>query len=112
MATFSYSPDWGAAPEMTPGRLSSKLGDNYEQRVGNGLNQFMPTWSLTFSKRTQTEALAIYNFLKTNQCHITAFDWTAPDGTVGKFVTDTFTPATPASYGQWTTTAKFRQVPA
>lgn len=112
MATFSYNPDWGSAPSMTPRRLTATFGDGYEQRAGAGLNQLLPSWSLNFTKRTQTEATAIYTWFKTNQAHLTAFDWTAPDGTVGKWVADEFIPPFPASYGQWSITAKFRQVPA
>lgn len=112
MATFTYYPDWGPAPNMTPSRLSAEFGEGYGQRAGKGLNQFLPTWNLTFSKRSQAEALAIYNWFKNNQAHLTAFDWTSPDGTVGKFVADEFTPPYPVSFNQWTTTAKVRQVPA
>jgi len=111
MATFTYSPDNNCAPSMKPSRLTSSFGDGYEQRAGAGLNQLLPTWQLSFSKRTQTEATAIYTWLKTNTAHITAFDWTAPDGTVGKWIADTFIPPYPVSYGQWTITANFRQVP-
>lgn len=112
MATFPYAPDWGCVPTMTPNRFGSRLGDGYDQRVGAGLNQFLPEWPLSFTKRTQAEATAIRNWLKNNNAHITAFDWTAPDGTVGKFVADTWIPPFPVGYNNWSITAKFRQVPA
>lgn len=111
MATFTYIPDWAPAPTMTPARRSIKLGEGYDQRSGSGLNQFLPTWPLSFTKRSQTEATAIYNFFKNNLAHITPFDWTSPDGVVGKYVADEFTPPYPVSFGQWATTAKVRQVP-
>jgi len=111
MATFPYSPDWGCQPTMTPSRIKTDMGDGYEQRVGAGINRFMPTWPLTFSKRTQTEAQAISTWLRTNNADITSFDWTSPDGTTGKFVADDFIPPYPVSFNNYTITAKFRQVP-
>ena len=78
MATFTYAPDWGASPELEPRVRSVQFGDGYEQRATNGLNPILPTWKLQFTKRTQTEAQAIYSWMVANNAQVTAFDWAAP----------------------------------
>lgn len=112
MATFTYSPDWGCKPTMTPRVNKCQFGDGYDQRSGDGINTRLPTWPLTFSVRSQTEALAIESWLETNNADTTSFDWTAPNGVAAKWVADEWTPATADDWGSWSITAKFRQVPA
>lgn len=112
MATFTYIPDWGPSPDLQPRILQAKFGDGYDQRAPNGLNDLLPTWNLVFSHRTQAEALAIAAWFAANKAHVTAFDWTAPDGTVGKWVAEKWTPAKPEDYGSWSVTANLRMVPA
>ncbi len=111
MATFPYAPDWGCKPTMTPRVLKAQFGDGYDQRVSDGINTRLPVWPLTFSVRTQTEAQAIASWLATNNADTTSFDWTAPDGTVGKWIANKWSPATPDEYNSWSVTAEFRQVP-
>lgn len=184
MATFAYAPDWGATPSLEPRIKTAKFGDGYEQRAEDGLNTLLPTWKLTFGKRTQAEAQEIYRWFIANKAHTTAFGWAAPgegtatsenigtgDGSrkifglthIGRAVTYTgtpsvyvngvlktlttdytlsaagvvtfvtapanglavtwtgtytrkhvakWTPPKPESYGQWSITAEFREVPA
>lgn len=78
MATFTYMPDWGATPELTPRVRSVAFGDGYSQDAPDGLNTILPVWKLTFSKRTQAEAQAIYSWLIAQNAHYTRFDWAAP----------------------------------
>jgi phage-related protein len=112
MSTFTWIPDAnGADPDMDPRRHSVKFGEGYEQRAPDGLNPFLPTWALSFSGRTFAEVTAIYNFLTTNVAHVTAFDWTAPDGMVGKWVADKWTPCKPMGGNAWSIKANFRKVP-
>lgn len=110
MATFPYACDWSPAPDMPLRRLTAQMGDGYEQRVTDGLNPYLPTWSVNFTKRSETEAKAIHAWLRANNAGVTAFDWTSPDGTVGKFVADKMTPAYPTAFNNWATHAAFRQV--
>jgi phage-related protein len=39
MATFSYTPDFGATKKSQPAVRTAKFGDGYEQRVQFGINQ-------------------------------------------------------------------------
>ena len=78
MATFTYMPDWGATPELTPRVRSVQFGDGYSQDAPDGLNPILPTWKLNFTKRTQAEAQAIYSWLVAQNAHYTRFDWAAP----------------------------------
>lgn len=78
MATFTYMPDWGATPELEPRVRSVQFGDGYSQDAPDGLNTILPVWKLTFSKRTQAEAQAIYSWLIAQNAHYTRFDWAAP----------------------------------
>ncbi len=75
MATFPYTPDWGAAPELQPRVLQAKFGDGYDQRTADGLNDLLSTWKLSFSVRTQAEATAIAAWFARHRAHVTAFDW-------------------------------------
>ena len=82
MATFPYSPDWGCKPTMTPRVNKCQFGDGYDQRAGDGLNTRLPVWPLTFSVRSQTEALAIASWLATNNADVTPFEWAGVNGGV------------------------------
>ncbi len=80
MATFPYSPDWGATPDLQPRVLQAKFDDGYDQRAADGLNDLLATWKLTFSRRTQAEATAIAAWFARHRAHVTAFDWAGPFG--------------------------------
>lgn len=110
MATFDWIPDQGASFELAPRVNRTQFGDGYSQRVPDGLNSVMETWNLAFTLRTKAEVGAIDAFLRT-QKGATAFDWTSPAGTVGKFVCVRWS----ASYLHdldSSLTATFEQVPA
>lgn len=85
MATFTYTPDYGAAYETKPNVRVSKMGDGYEQRQANGLNTMPKTWTLRFSLRNDAEANAIISFLDA-AAGVSSFDWTDTNGTAGKYV--------------------------
>ncbi|BDU72401.1 phage tail protein [Mesoterricola silvestris] len=112
MAAFTYIPDWGPDPSLEPATRTVNLGDGYEQRSNKGLNPYLPTWNLTFSKRSQGEAQAIAAWFIANTANVTAFTWTAPDGDTGLWVADKWTPAKPVDYNSWAVSAIFRKVPA
>lgn len=77
MATFTYTPDFGAAPSYEPRVRVARFGDGYEQRVGDGINTMRETWPLTFAVRDDTETAAILAFLVARG-GVEAFDWTPP----------------------------------
>jgi phage-related protein len=83
------------------------MGDGYEQRAPDGINNLEQKWSLRFETRTTTEANAITSFLET-QAGVVAFDWTAPDGTVGKWVCQTWN-KTPSNFNNWSVAAVFER---
>jgi hypothetical protein len=85
MATFTYTPDFGATYQVKPNVRVSKFGDGYEQRAQNGLNARAKKWTLKFSLRSDTEINAIVSFLETAGS-VSSFDWTDIDGYAGKYV--------------------------
>lgn len=85
MATFTYTPDFGAAFEVKPNVRVSKFGDGYEQRQASGINTQPKNWSLRFSLRSDSEANAIETFLAA-QAGVQSFDWTDINGVAGKYV--------------------------
>lgn len=86
MATFSYTPDFGAQAAYKPRVRVTQFGDGYEQRVADGINVNAQVWNLQFNNRTNTEAGNIITFLATRNA-IEAFDWTPPnEGTAIKVV--------------------------
>lgn len=86
MATFTITPDFGASYEVKPNVRQTKFGDGYEQRQANApFNTRAKKWALRFSLRTDAEVAAIIAFLEA-QNGVASFDWTAIDGTTGKYV--------------------------
>lgn len=108
MATFSYIPDNGASKSRKPRVASIKFGDGYEQRVAYGINTQPDEWSLSFSKRDNTEAEAIDAFL-TALAGVDSFDWTPPGGSAAKFICREWT-KTIERFNLNTIQAKFEQV--
>lgn len=108
MATFTYTPDFGAAFEVKPNVRVTKFGDGYEQRQANGINTQPKTWNLRFSIRTDTEANAIEAFLAA-QAAVSSFDWTDINGAAGKYVCRTWN-RVKERYNLNTITATFEQV--
>lgn len=106
--TFIWGVAQGAAKELTPRVLSSKFGDGYEQRAGDGININQRKWSVSFISKSLAIADAIDDFLLT-QDGITSFLWYPPSGLGGfwicrswKRVADTF--------ATWTITCMFEEV--
>lgn len=85
MATFTYTPDYGAASSVKPNVRVTKFGDGYEQRQANGLNTMPKQWSLKFGLRSDSEANAIEAFFIA-QAGVSSFDWTDINGAAGKYV--------------------------
>lgn len=108
MASFTYTPDYGAAFEVKPKVRVSNFGDGYEQRQANGINTQPKNWSLRFSLRTNTEADAIETFLKT-QAAVLSFDWTDINSVAGKYVCRSWN-RTKDRFNLNTITATFEQV--
>lgn len=78
MATFTYTPDFGAQATYKPRVRKSQFGDGYEQRMADGINSRPQSWSLQFANRDNTETAAILSFLELRN-GVEAFDWTPPN---------------------------------
>lgn len=85
MATFTYTPDFGASQSKKPRVNTMRFGDGYEQRATYGINNNPSEWSMTFSMRTDSEAAAIDTFL-TARKGVESFDWTPPGASAGKYI--------------------------
>lgn len=79
MATFTWTPDFGASAEYKPRVRVAKFGDGYEQRVPDGINTGQDDWSLRFSVRSDVETGEILTFLEARAA-TEAFDWMPPGG--------------------------------
>jgi phage-related protein len=110
MDTFQWIPDEGASAEVQPRLLSCQFGDGYGQDAGDGINTILPPWSLSFTGRSLSEALAIEAFL-VKQAGATTFLWTPPGGSTPlKFRCKKWTPTHNSTTNG--ITATFQQVPA
>lgn len=108
MATFTYTPDFGANKKLTPRIKSISFGDGYEQRYNDGLNTNPQIWMLSFSNRTDTEAEAIDDFLAARG-GVESFDWTPYNESAGKYVCKEWSKSLD-SYNRNTIQATFVQV--
>lgn len=108
MATFTPVPDYGATYVVKPNVRSTKFGDGYEQRQGNGINTMAKVWSLTFSVRSDVEKDEIVDFLEARAA-VDSFDWVDIDGNTGKYVCREWSPRKDR-FNLNTITAKFEQV--
>ena len=77
MATFTYTPDFGAQATYKPRVRKAQFGDGYEQRIADGINVRPQQWSLQFANRDDTETASILSFLEARN-GVEAFDWTPP----------------------------------
>ena len=110
MSTFTWTPDIESTVSHEPRIREAKLGDGYSQRAQDGMNADMQTWSVKFSGRSLAEGQAIDAFLST-QGGVTAFDWTPPGGSAGKYLCKKWS-RTFGSMSAQTVTGTFEQVPA
>lgn len=108
MATFTYTPDYGAQVSVKPRVRVAQFGDGYEQRIADGINTRPQVWSLQFNNRTDTEAGNITTFLEARN-GVEAFDWTPPGGSAIKVVCREWS-KTVARYNLNSVSATFQQV--
>lgn len=78
MATFTYTPDFGAQAQIRPRVRAVAFGDGYEQRQGDGINTQPQVWTLQWQNRDNSETGAIKSFLAA-RAGVEAFDWTPPN---------------------------------
>lgn len=82
--TFTFVPVYGASDETQTRVKTAQFGDGYQQRAGDGINNVLRAWNLTFSKTTNDMA-SITAFLE-NEGGVTSFLWTPPRGNQGLWI--------------------------
>ena len=85
MATFTPVPSYSSDINVKPKILEAKFGDGYEQAIYDGINSKPRTYSLQFNNLDSVDGDAIESFFDTNDTAITPFDWTPPNGAIGRF---------------------------
>lgn len=79
MSDFTWTPSIGGADVSYQPRIKSiQFGDGYEQRAGDGINNNLQVWALSFNNRTTTVADAIIAFLN-GKGGVTKFTFTPPE---------------------------------
>ena len=63
-----------------------KMGDGYEQRIEEGINNNPQVWPLAFTKRNGVDVAGVYDFLKARG-GVESFEWTPRgESTPRKFI--------------------------
>ena len=94
MANFNtdvnLSPNYGIKITNRPVYKVVKFADGFEQRInfGLGINQNPRIINLQFNDITEAESDTLTNFLKARNVDNESFDFTPPEGLIGKFVVD------------------------
>lgn len=104
--TFGWCPMISATGTAEYRNRSSKFGSGYEQVVGDGPNNKVDSWPLTFVVREAT-AVQIKAFLDRHAGH-KSFFWTPPLGGLSFFRASAPT-ITPNGAGMYTLTTTFTQ---
>lgn len=60
---FFFQPSYSSSIENKNSVTTATYGDGYSQRIRNGLNNNVGTWTLVFDSRSDAECLAIENFV-------------------------------------------------
>ena len=107
MSDFNYIPSYPLRVSHEPRVNEARFGDGYSQTTPRGLNSDPRTWELSFSNRSDTEAAAIINFLRTKK-GATAFTWTPPGEAEVKVLCSTYE-REQVDYNTNNVTATFRE---
>ena len=71
-------PDKGFTRQSQSRIFKTEFGDGYEQRLANGINNLVESYSIAFNNRTKEEIDDIIAFFE-NKGGVTAFTYTVPD---------------------------------
>ena len=112
--TIQVKPDKSLKRSSKPKVHLATFGDGYEQRLADGINSIVETFSVSFKTRPKADINNIIGYLGSLK-GVTAFNFTIPDSNAGgsettiKVVCDSF--EINYEYGDfYTSTAKFRRV--
>lgn len=84
---FTWLPSYGANISNQPKFKEIKFEGGYEQVLADGINNLLPSFSLTFENIDLSECSSILHFLETRAASAESFCWLAPAprGTIGRF---------------------------
>ncbi|MGC6360466.1 phage tail protein [Bisgaard Taxon 45] len=109
MRVFEYAPQWGMEMTRKPKVKVITFGDGYEQRIPDGINNNLRTYSVNFSG-DETEINEIEQFLNEHGA-VKAFLWTPYNSTIqGKFKCEEWSVS--LKTGFFTLSAEFKEVVA
>lgn len=89
MSDFNYIPSYPMRVSHEPRVFEARFGDGYSQSTPQGINSDPRTWELSFTNRSDTEATAIIDFLRSKKGAV-AFTWTPPGGAEVKVLCRTY----------------------
>lgn len=78
-ATFNWVPSFTTNKSHTPKVRGAKFGEGYEARMRDGINSNPKTWGIVFTNISDSDAAAIYAFLKGTD-GVDYFIFNDPDG--------------------------------
>lgn len=64
---FAFVPAYQTKSEVTNSTVTAQLGDGYSQRMPNGINSYMQSFSFVYTSRSNKETRAIDNFVTNMQ---------------------------------------------
>lgn len=108
METFTFAPNWGMKLSREPKVKTLAFGDGYEQRLKQGLNHNLRSYSLAFSGDV-AKMRQIDDFLTRHEGY-KAFLWTPRHSTQGKFKCEKWEIDQTESH--WTISCEFKEVVA
>ncbi len=82
--TFTWNPDIGAQRKMKPNVHPIKFGDGYENRIADGINFMLPSWTVKFTADEATVS-QILAFIEGQQA-LSPFTWTDPLNNSGTYI--------------------------
>ena len=82
LGSVQRTPDKTLTRNNKPRVIKIQFGDGYEQRVQEGINNIVQSFSVTFNNRPKADIDDIMAFLD-NKAGTTAFDFTYPDTNAG-----------------------------
>lgn len=107
---FIWIPSYNSSTNSQPKIKLIKFGDGYEQRIKDGINNYLLDLDLSFENRNLEEVTAILHFLYTRQAKESfLFTPLSPYATQKKFVCRAWSDSQ-TFYNNYTVRAKFEEV--
>ena len=87
MATFPFPTKVSQASTKTSDQkfIVASYGDGYEQRAAIGIDNMFDVWSVQVNYLSLSDRTTMLAFWRAHG-RVVSFDWTPPNGTVGKYI--------------------------